>query len=117
MRTVAPMAARFSRPALRLALSAVIAALALNGHAAVMKRVFHPFPAPFVHAYQPFLWPEGQAVPTTAWAAFCNRLPSECQIDRSEPSAILLTLATWEAMVAVNKEVNATVRALPDRQH
>jgi predicted transglutaminase-like cysteine proteinase len=117
MRTVAPMAAPISRPALRLALAALIAALALNGHAAVVGSVLPSFPTATVHAFRPFLWTEGPAVPTRAWAAFCNRLPSECQIDRSEPSAILLTLATWEAMVAVNGQVNATIKAQPDRLH
>jgi predicted transglutaminase-like cysteine proteinase len=109
------MAARISRPALRLALAAVIVGLTLNGHAAVI--VLHPFPAPALHAYRPFFWTEGRAVPTRAWAAFCNSLPSECQIDRSEPTAIPLTLATWEAMVAVNGQINATIKAQPDQLH
>jgi predicted transglutaminase-like cysteine proteinase len=117
MRKFTPMAAPISRPALRLALAAMIAALALNGHAAVMDSASHPFPARFVNAYRPFLWTEGRAVPTRAWAAFCNRLPSECQIDHSEPTAIFLTLANWEAIVAVNEQVNAVIRAMPDRQH
>jgi predicted transglutaminase-like cysteine proteinase len=117
MRKIAPTAAPISRPALRLALAAMTAALALNGHAAVVNSALHPFPARFVNAYQPLLWTEGQAVPTTAWASFCNRLPSECQIDHSEPAAIPLTLATWEAIVAVNRQVNATIKAQPDRQH
>ena len=117
MRKIAPMAAPISRPALRLPLAAMIAGLTLNGHAAVTDSASNPLPARFVNAYRPFLWTEGRAVPTRAWAAFCNRLPSECQIDRSEPTAIPLTLATWEAIVAVNGQVNATIKAQPDRLH
>jgi predicted transglutaminase-like cysteine proteinase len=117
MRTVAPMAARFNRPALRRALAAIIAALALNGHAAVVNSALQLLPSHAVPAFRPFLWTEGWAVPTRAWSAFCNRLPSECQIDRSEPTAILLTLATWVAIVAVNGQVNATIKAQPDRLH
>jgi predicted transglutaminase-like cysteine proteinase len=111
------MAAPISRPALRLALAAMIAALALNGHAAVTDSVLHLLPPHAVPAFRPFLWTEGRAVPTRAWAAFCKRLPSECQIDHSEPTAILLTLATWEAIVSVNGQVNATIKAQPDRLH
>jgi predicted transglutaminase-like cysteine proteinase len=117
MRTVTAMAARISRPALRLALAATIAALALNGHAAVMDSVLYPDAAPSAPAYRPFFWTEGRAVPTRAWAEYCNRLPSECQIDLAEPAAIILNLTTWQAITTVNEQVNATIRALPDRQH
>jgi predicted transglutaminase-like cysteine proteinase len=59
----------------------------------------------------------GTSHPDDAWAEFCHRFPIECQIDPSEPAAITLTLSIWEAMVAVNEHVNATIKALPDWQH
>jgi predicted transglutaminase-like cysteine proteinase len=65
----------------------------------------------------PPLWVAGWASPTTAWVEFCRRLPAECQINTAEPSTIALTLETWRTLVAVNEQVNTTIKAIPDREH
>ena len=65
----------------------------------------------------PPLWIAGWASPTTAWVEFCRRLPAECQINTAEPGTIALTLETWRTLVAVNEQVNTTIKAMPDREH
>src|SRR5215216_1116258 len=55
--------------------------------------------------------------PTRAWTAFCQKVPAECVVDASEPSTITMDPSTWSLIVSVNRRVNATILALPDRQH
>jgi predicted transglutaminase-like cysteine proteinase len=66
--------------------------------------------------WQP-LWVGGRASPTTGWLQFCQRVPAECEIDASEPERITLILELWESIVSVNLTVNATIKAVPDREH
>jgi predicted transglutaminase-like cysteine proteinase len=58
-----------------------------------------------------------QTTPLWAWADFCNRHRSECASDAAEPSVVRLTKATWEAINAVNRHVNATIKPLSDQDH
>src|SRR3954471_3381418 len=55
--------------------------------------------------------------PLWAWADFCNRHRSECASDAAEPSVVRLTKATWDAINAVNRHVNATIKPLSDQDH
>ena len=55
--------------------------------------------------------------PLWAWTDFCNRHRSECASDAAEPSVVRLTKATWEAINAVNRHVNATIKPLSDQDH
>jgi predicted transglutaminase-like cysteine proteinase len=48
---------------------------------------------------------------------FCKTLPSECAIDLSEPAVIDLTPSKKRMIISVNRQVNAAVLSLPDRQH
>ena len=59
----------------------------------------------------------GEARPIAAWVEFCQRVPAECLVDKSEPTAIALTPKVWQTIVAVNKRVNATVRPMTDEEH
>jgi predicted transglutaminase-like cysteine proteinase len=59
----------------------------------------------------------GQARPVLAWAKLCERMPSECDVDTTEPTAISLTAKTWQAIVSVNRRVNTTIRPLTDQDH
>jgi predicted transglutaminase-like cysteine proteinase len=59
----------------------------------------------------------GQARPIAAWTEFCQRVPSECLVDRSEPAQIALTPKVWQTIVAVNKRVNTAIRPMTDEEH
>ena len=61
--------------------------------------------------------PLGAAKPIAAWVSFCQSYAAECAVDRSEPARISLTAATWAQIVAVNKRVNKSVRAMTDMDH
>src|SRR3954471_24580887 len=58
-----------------------------------------------------------QTTPLWAWADFCNRHRSECAADPAEPGVVRLTKATWGAINAVNRHVNATIKPLSDQDH
>src|SRR5215218_9237805 len=45
------------------------------------------------------------ARPIPAWSEFCQRVPTECILDLSEPEKITLTRATWNTIKAVNRRV------------
>ena len=109
--------ARHGRKALKLSLAAALGALALNGPGVLPDGISQAQAVASVPIVWQPLWVGGRANPTTGWLQFCHRLPAECQIDPSEPAIITLTLATWEAIVAVNQTVNTAIRAMPDRQH
>ena len=64
-----------------------------------------------------FAEPLGAAKPIAAWVSFCQSYAAECAVDRSEPARIILTAATWAQIVAVNKRVNKSVRAMTDMDH
>lgn len=58
-----------------------------------------------------------QARPVAAWTDFCNRYPSECEVDVSEPAVIPLTPAVWHTLATVNRRVNARIRPITDMAH
>jgi predicted transglutaminase-like cysteine proteinase len=60
---------------------------------------------------------DGSAQPTDAWSAFCERSPGECAINPAEPATIQLDERVWNAIVAINKQVNTTVRPQEDIHH
>jgi predicted transglutaminase-like cysteine proteinase len=59
----------------------------------------------------------GEARPTRAWREFCERLPTECRVDLTEPEIIDLTPAAWAEIVSVNKAVNRRVQGVTDYEH
>ena len=60
---------------------------------------------------------DGRAQPTAAWSEFCERNPSECAINPAEPATIQLDERVWNAIVAVNSQVNAAVLPQEDIAH
>ena len=65
----------------------------------------------------PELQASGSARPTVAWIDFCQRVPSECNINLSEPEKIKLTRATWNTIKAINDRVNGSIISLSDQDH
>src|SRR5215210_9168892 len=59
----------------------------------------------------------GKANPTPAWTDFCRRMPTECKIGPAEPAIIALTPDVWQALVAVNREVNKRIKPMTDLKH
>ncbi len=60
---------------------------------------------------------DGSAQPTAAWSEFCERNPGECAINPAEPATIQLDQPLWNAIVAINKQVNAAVSPQEDIHH
>ncbi|MDP4021250.1 transglutaminase-like cysteine peptidase [Methylobacterium sp. NEAU 140] len=60
---------------------------------------------------------QGDARPIAAWVTFCQGYAAECAVNRSEPARITLTPTVWNTIVAVNRRVNKTVRAMTDMDH
>lgn len=60
---------------------------------------------------------DGSAQPTPAWRAYCEQSPSECALNPAEPATIKLDDRVWKALVAINKQVNATVSPREDIDH
>ncbi len=60
---------------------------------------------------------DGSAQPTAAWSEFCERNPGECAINPAEPATIQLDQPLWNAIAAINKQVNATVKPREDIDH
>jgi predicted transglutaminase-like cysteine proteinase len=60
---------------------------------------------------------DGSAQPTAAWSEFCERNPAECAINPAEPATIQLDQRVSNAIVAINKQVNAAVSPQEDIQH
>ncbi|VUD74774.1 transglutaminase-like cysteine peptidase [Methylobacterium symbioticum] len=61
--------------------------------------------------------PLGAAKPIAAWVTFCQSYAAECAGSSAEPARITLTAASWAQIVAVNKRVNKSVRAMTDMDH
>ncbi len=59
----------------------------------------------------------GEARPVLAWAKLCERLPSECEVDTTQPATIGLTAKTWQTIVSVNRRVNTAIRPQTDQDH
>ena len=60
---------------------------------------------------------DGSAQPTAAWSKFCERSPAECVTNPAEPATIQLDERVWNAITAINKHVNTTVRPQEDIAH
>jgi predicted transglutaminase-like cysteine proteinase len=58
-----------------------------------------------------------EAEATPAWRSFCERVPAECAINRSEPEAISLSPDIWRTLEAVNEHVNNAIKPLSDQEH
>ncbi|VUF13366.1 transglutaminase-like cysteine peptidase [Methylobacterium dankookense] len=61
--------------------------------------------------------PLGAAKPIAAWVGFCQSYAAECAVDTAEAARITLNASTWAQIVAVNKRVNKSVRAMTDMDH
>ena len=59
----------------------------------------------------------GGARPLDGWVEFCARVPSECEVRPDEPAVIKLTPEAWQLLARVNKQVNATIKAMSDQRH
>ncbi len=59
----------------------------------------------------------GSAQPTVAWSEFCERSPAECSINQAEPATIKFDERVWNAIVKINKRVNAVVSPREDIHH
>ena len=59
----------------------------------------------------------GRADPIRAWNELCREIPTECGVNISEKRLISLTPEVWQALVAVNREVNDSIKAVTDREH
>jgi predicted transglutaminase-like cysteine proteinase len=59
----------------------------------------------------------GVARPLPAWSALCERLPSECAVDQSEPERIALDAQTWSLLLRVNALVAKRVAPTEDMDH
>jgi predicted transglutaminase-like cysteine proteinase len=58
-----------------------------------------------------------EAEPTPAWMNFCERLPTECSTDLSEPEVISLTPDLWRKVTTINERVNGTTQPRSDQEH
>ena len=59
----------------------------------------------------------GEARPLVAWTKFCERFPSECTVQISDPASIDMTSRVWQTLVGVNRKVNASVKPMTDQEH
>jgi predicted transglutaminase-like cysteine proteinase len=59
----------------------------------------------------------GTAKPILGWIKFCEQNPAECAVNASEARVITLTSQVWNAIVSVNKRVNAEIKPVTDQDH
>jgi len=59
----------------------------------------------------------GETRPVMGWVKFCDRHPSECEVDLSEPAVVTLSPKVWQTIVSVNAKVNGTIKPLTDQEH
>ena len=59
----------------------------------------------------------GHARPIVGWVEFCARYASECAVDVSEPAQVTLTPRLWQTVTGLNRQVNASLRAVTDQEH
>jgi predicted transglutaminase-like cysteine proteinase len=59
----------------------------------------------------------GTAKPLLGWMKFCEKFPSECAVNVSEPQVVQLTPEVWKTIVSVNQKVNASIKAITDADH
>lgn len=108
---------RLGRRPVQMAAVAALLAVALDQSGTITSSSSQAALLPaFQSARQP-LWVGGRATPTRGWVEFCAKLPQECAVDATEPASLTLTLEAWETVIAVNERVNATVKAMSDRDH
>jgi predicted transglutaminase-like cysteine proteinase len=55
--------------------------------------------------------------PVPGWFRFCQQRPDECVVNPAEPATITLTSQAWETLTRVNRQVNAAIRPMTDREH
>ena len=104
---------RFRHALRRIGLSAAALLILVAAEPAAAEP--HPLVASGVPAIREALAAVGEAGPTPAWIAFCERWPVECAVDPSEPAALGLSQDIWSSLVAVNEQVNRTILAVTDR--
>lgn len=56
-------------------------------------------------------------MPVPGWISFCKQRPEECAVRPNEPLAIPFTSQVWETLTRINRQVNVTIRPVPDRDH
>ena len=61
--------------------------------------------------------PTGEARPLLAWLQFCERFPAECAVDPAEAATVPLSARLWSTVVAVNRKVNTSIKAVTDQDH
>lgn len=71
-------------------------------------------PKPASPAVAQVTGPDG---PTPAGLAFCQRMPSECSVDLSEPSEIQLTTKVLALLRTITEQVNAAIKPMTDMVH
>jgi predicted transglutaminase-like cysteine proteinase len=59
----------------------------------------------------------GTAKPILGWVKFCEQNPGECAVNTGEARVITLTPQIWNAIVSVNKRVNADIKPVTDQEH
>jgi predicted transglutaminase-like cysteine proteinase len=59
----------------------------------------------------------GTAKPIVGWVKFCEQNPGECAVNPGEARVITLTPQIWNAIIAVNKRVNADIKPVTDQEH
>ncbi len=67
-------------------------------------------------AHQP-TYAEGDARAPFGWVDFCRRMPSECEIDRTQPDRVTMTPHLWKLVGQVNTRVNREIEPMTDQAH
>jgi predicted transglutaminase-like cysteine proteinase len=55
--------------------------------------------------------------PPIGWIGFCNEYPKECNVTSTSPRDVVLTDASWQQLVRVNRYVNKTIKPMTDLEH
>jgi predicted transglutaminase-like cysteine proteinase len=100
------------RPSLRIASPLAVALLGVlySDGSAAQKLAALPKSSPGLISWE-------TTKPIPAWNDFCQRYPRECLVDLAEPATVTLTKATWNAILEVNRRVNAAIAPLSDHDH
>jgi predicted transglutaminase-like cysteine proteinase len=67
--------------------------------------------------YQRFIQLGSESNIPSGWAQFCNTYSSECITKPAEPRDIVLDEKAWKSLVSINKQVNETIKPVPDMEH
>jgi predicted transglutaminase-like cysteine proteinase len=100
------------RPSLRIASPLAVALLGVlySDGSAAQKLAALPKSSPGLISWE-------TTKPIPAWNDFCQSYPRECLVDLAEPATVTLTKATWNAILEVNRRVNAAIAPLSDHDH